>query len=227
MKKCGYCGRENADSAAQCSGCGTEFAFPQLEPVVEATEIETDVPVNEEAALSTSKNEGQRQSSGVPFEYWAILGLGLGASGYLYFFLLVVILYLLLKRLQPRADWELLMVASGYFGVGIFGTLQMLYRGENALHFMEPVIVTCAALSVLYTQRRGWACFLLMYSVLSALVFLLSALLHVPKGARPEFAVFNAVFFGLGAWLIKRWLNNHSPVQDSNDEEKHPQTPIP
>jgi hypothetical protein len=62
MKNCGFCGRENADDAAHCSGCGTELvALLSAEQQTkqqglqseEAAEVESDVPPNGEAALCT------------------------------------------------------------------------------------------------------------------------------------------------------------------------------
>jgi hypothetical protein len=62
MKNCGYCGRENADDAAHCSGCGTEFgAVESAQQLtnqqglqsVEAADVESDVPPRGEAALCT------------------------------------------------------------------------------------------------------------------------------------------------------------------------------
>jgi ribosomal protein L40E len=62
MKKCGYCGGDNADEAAYCRRCGTEFVMRTPEqpktaepaPPIATTEPEPEFPTETEVALCLS-----------------------------------------------------------------------------------------------------------------------------------------------------------------------------
>ena len=226
MKKCDYCGGENADTARRCGGCGTDFVVPEDNPVVEAAEPEADEPLDETVTLCAPIVENPQSANRLPLEYTLTVVVAISAGGYFYVVTLVLVLYLLLKRMRPRTDWELLMIASGYTGLNIIGSLHILSSGESPFFLLEPVLVSCAALAVLFTQRRGWALFLFVYSIAGALICLLTALLYIHKGVRPDYPVLRAAFFGSGTWLLKRWLYDHRRVQVAKLLKKKSDGPV-
>jgi hypothetical protein len=120
MKKCSYCGRDNENNATNCHECGTEFVDAHAQAAREAIEIDSGVLPDEESATAVPTTASQQRSASFPFEYWIFFGIALSASGYFYSVFAAIIFYLLFMRLQPSADWELLMVASSFTGVGIF-----------------------------------------------------------------------------------------------------------
>jgi hypothetical protein len=215
MKLCTYCGRENRDDATHCRECGTAFSVPEREASVETVKIEPSESPTDEPALREFESRVSQQPSSLPAEYWFICGIAIAASGYFYMVVAVVVSYLCFKHIRPHADWELLMVGSIYTGTGIVGTLQLLSSGKGPLHFMEPVIVISAAVTTAITGRRGWARFLLVYSILSMFTFMVSGLLRIPKAIDLRYAVFWTAVYGCEAWLINRWLSRQKKMRAS------------
>jgi hypothetical protein len=205
MKKCGYCGRDNEDGALSCRECGTEFIDAMAQVARAATETDSCVPLIEESTPPTAISANPQTTGYFQFEYWLLFGIALCASGYFYMALSVVTLYILLSRLQPRADWELRMVASGFTGAYIFKIFYILSENTGPIHLLEPALVILVAVVLFFTQQRGLALVLFLYSVLGVIVQLLSALVHF-KDTSPKYAIFWAVLLGLSAWLIRHWL---------------------
>jgi ABC-type Fe3+-siderophore transport system permease subunit len=151
-------------------------------------------------------SQTQQRTSRPPVEYWFIVGLGLSASGLFYAAIAVVAWYFFLKRRQPRMDWELLMVASGYLGIATVRIFQILLMRENPYRMTEHVILSAAALMLLFSQRRGWAWFLLVASALGALIWFLSAALGITKHTSAQFMVLAGLIDLLWIWLLAHWL---------------------
>jgi hypothetical protein len=110
MKNCNYCGRENTDEAAHCTGCGTsDFVSPNLEAANSRTEndrtIESDYLVRD------------RPKFIIVVGIWAIYGLGL----------FINILVLAVLRARPIGGIRGFAYFWFRIGCGVFCTY-MLYR---------------------------------------------------------------------------------------------------
>jgi len=209
VKNCRFCSNANHDSAARCRDCGAEFVDGQSAP--ETT--------SESGELTNASLEPQsfNASRRCPAEYWMLLGVGLSAAGYAYLVVAVILLYLLFKNLRPRAEWELLLLASGLAGVNLFKTFHLLSAHQSPIHFLEPFLVTNAAVTLLCTRQRGWARLLLVYSLIAMLGEPLWAFLSDPIGFHVRDNLFTMVVLGLAAWLITRWMARQKLVNDSTN----------
>jgi zinc-ribbon domain len=206
MNKCGYCGRDNEDNATHCRECGTELITAHPLTKCEAAA---------EAEPITTASVDQKRTIGFSIEYWLLLAIAISASGYLYAVVAVVILYLVFKRMRPLGDWELLMVASGITGTRIFEFLHLLSLNASPLRFLEPAVVTGAAIALLFTQWRNVARFLVAYQAFGVAVEFLWTLLCAPKNIRPQDVAFSVIISGLGVWLLMRWLRRHRADRES------------
>lgn len=211
MNKCDYCGRDNEDNATHCRECGTELtaAHPP-------TQCENAIDAADEAEPITSESVDQKRTIGFSIEFWLLLAIAISASGYFYIVVAVVITYLLLKRMRPLADWELLIVASVITGTSIFVFLHLLSLNAIPIRFLEPAVVSGAAVALLFTQWRNLARFLVAYQALGVLVELLWALMCAPKNIRPQDVAFRLIISGLGIWLLIRWLRRHRSAREGN-----------
>jgi hypothetical protein len=206
MNKCNYCGRDNEDNATHCRECGTELTAAHPPAKCEAAG---------EAEPIIAASAGQKGTIGFSIEYWLLCAIAISASGYFYVMAAVVIMYLLLKRMRPLADSELLMVASYVTGTCFCVFLHKLSLNESPINFLEPVLVNCAALLLLFTQWRNLARFFVAYQALGVLLELLSALLPVFKAIRPQDVIFRVVIDGLTIWLLMHWLRRHRPAGEA------------
>jgi hypothetical protein len=153
--------------------------------------------------------QAQQQRTSPPIEYWFVLVIALRASGLYYDILFIIGLYFLFKHLQPSAGFTLLTATSIYVGIAvakIYGLLILYPDSYSILRIIEPVIVAFATVALLFTQKRGWAWALIIYSALSGLLFFIGAAYHIPKAANPKALFLAAVLGFVELWLLSSWL---------------------
>lgn len=141
-------------------------------------------------------------------EYWAIIGIALGASGMFYALAFIAILHFLLKRRWPNVGFELLIVTSTLTGMSFADIFKIALRPElfTLDHLWEPVIVFCVALALLHSRKRGRAWLLIVYSGGMGILCLLAAAWHLEKNVRPEFQIVVAAIYFTILWLLIRWM---------------------
>jgi hypothetical protein len=110
MKKCAYCGLDNADDASQCAGCGTDdFLVPRGQP--------PRPPPNHKIA---------RDPKGI-FLWIVLLGIGV-------YSLTVGHLILTVSRkshshfMAPLNAFVLLLLGAAFSIVGVFGILRSVHK---------------------------------------------------------------------------------------------------
>ena len=206
MKNCRFCACPSHDSASRCHECGAEFAHGQN--ASEPTASGEFVPASPDGEPFGPANH-------FPAEYWMLVGVGLSAAGYAYTVVTVIVLYLIFKYARPHANWELLLLASGFMGVNLIKTFHLLSSHQTPIHFLEPFLVTNAAITLLCTGQRGWARLLLVYSLLGMFIEPVAAFLSDPRNFRVRENLFTMVFLGLAVWLITRWMARQKLVNDA------------
>ena len=206
MKNCRFCACPSHDSASRCHECGAEFA-----------EGQNDAKPAESGEFVPASLDGEPfgPANRFPAEYWMLVGVGLSACGYAYTVVAVIAFYLIFKYARPRANWELLLLASGFTGVDLIKTFQLLSTHQTPIHFLEPFLVTNAAITLLFTGQRWWARLLLVYSLLGMFIEPTAAFLSDPRNFRVRDNLFTMIFLGLAVWLLARWMARQKQVNDA------------
>ena len=202
VKNCRFCANANHDSAARCRECGAEFADGQTAPETTPKSAEF---------VPTSFGTSTR----FPAEYWLLLGVGLSAAGYAYLVVTIILLYLLFKQMRPHAEWELLLVASGFASVNLVKTFHLLSAHQTPIHFLEPFLATNAAITLLCTGQRGWARLLFVYSLLGMFIEPVATFMSDPRNFSVRDNLFTMVVLGLATWLLGRWMARQKLVNDA------------
>jgi hypothetical protein len=198
VKECLSCDHPCEESAPPCPE-------PKAEPGGDQTTAELDTKTGASVAQSVGTQSSAR-SNRFPAEYWMLFGVVLSASGYSYTVAAVIILYLLLKRFRPHADWELLMLASGFTGINFIKSFQLLSAHQTPIHFLEPFLVTDVAITLLCSSQRGWARVLLVYSLFGMMIEPIWVLFYAPNSFRMRDAVFVEILLAAAVWLITHWM---------------------
>ena len=162
----------------------------------------------------------QQHRTTPPVEYWIILGIALRASGLLYHILFIIGLYFLFKHLQPLGGFPILTVTSIFVGMAAsqIYSLLVLHPELYSVHrILEPVIVAFAAVALLFTQKRGWAWALIIYSALGGILFFIGAVYHFPKAANPRSLFLEAILCFIELWLLSSWIRIKPYVATLND----------
>lgn len=209
MKKCRFCTTASHATAARCRECGAEFIDGQTnaKPAAESREF-IRAPFEPQSIAGSSR---------FPAEYWMLLGVGLSAAGYAYLVVAVILLFLLFKHYRPRAEWELLLLASGLGGVNLIRTFHLISAHQSPIHFLEPFLVANAAITLLCTRQRGWARLLFLYALLGMFIKPICTFVSAPTEFRVWDNLFTMVVLGLAVWLIARWMARQKMLHDATN----------
>jgi hypothetical protein len=164
--------------------------------------------------------QNQQTRTSLPFEYWAISGIALSASGMFYYLIFIVGLYFLFKRIRPSAGFPLLTVTSIFVGISIPRIYALLVLESDSPRFgrmAEPAIIGLVAVALFFTQKRGLAWVLVVYSAFFGLASLVWAVFHGSNSAHAKASVVISIISFVELWLLLNWIRYKPALSTPQD----------